>query len=104
MKTKSIPAIITLIAGFITCIISFVNQLSMGQFIKILLLVIVGFYILGCIIKFVFDRNFPLEENEVQEQEEADAEGTEDEASGETKDAAQETETTNATLQNEAEE
>ena len=104
MKTKPIPAIITLIAGFITCIISFLNQLSMGQFVRVLLLVIIGFYILGCVIKFIFDKNFPLEENEMQPEEDSAAEEAEDETSDTTMTAEQDTEEANPELQDEDEE
>lgn len=68
MKTKPIPALITLAAGLITCIISFIYQVSIEDFLKSLLLVIVVFYVIGSVVKMIFDKNFPLEENEVKEQ------------------------------------
>lgn len=69
MKTKQIPVLITLIAGLITCIISFVNQVSMDRFVKTLCLVVVVFFILGSVVSFILAKNFPLEENELNEAE-----------------------------------
>lgn len=57
MKTKQIPAIVMLIAGFAVCIISFVNNFSFSLFIRTLFWVLIGFYVLGYIIKIVLDIN-----------------------------------------------
>lgn len=68
MKTKQIPVLIALAAGFITCIVSFLNQVSMGQFVRNLCLAVVIFYILGCIAKLILDKNFPVESKEEENQ------------------------------------
>ena len=78
MKTKHIPALIALAAGLITCIISFLDQVSVEKFARNLCLVIVLFYIFGCVIKLIFDKNFPPEVAEAPE-EEAALEGEEQE-------------------------
>ena len=80
MKTKQVPIIITLIAGLITCIIGFVMQMETGQFVKIWGIVLISFYILGCVAKLVLDHNFKEETEEATEEavEEADAEETEE--------------------------
>ena len=85
MKTKQVPIIITLIAGFITCIIGFVMQMETGQFVKIWGIVLISFYILGCVAKLVLDHNFKEETEEATEEaaEGAEAlEGEEAEAGG----------------------
>ncbi len=85
MKTKQVPIIITLIAGLITCIIGFVMQMETGQFVKIWGIVLISFYILGCVAKLVLDHNFKEETEEATEEaaEEAEAlEGEEAEAGG----------------------
>ena len=64
MKTKPIPAIIMLIAGFVTCIMSIYNHLDLGTFTKTLLLVLIIFYILGCVVQIILDRNFKDMEDE----------------------------------------
>jgi uncharacterized membrane protein len=70
MKTKSLPAVIMLVAGFIDCILAICYHLSLWEFTRQLLLVLVIFYLLGCVVKIVVDVNFkPAEEN-------ADSDGT----------------------------
>lgn len=60
MNTKPIPAIIMLTAGLVTCIIGIVQHFSFGMFTKTLFLVLVGFYLLGCIAKLVLDKGFRI--------------------------------------------
>ena len=62
MKTKQVPAIIMLVAGFITCIISIVQHMEFGDFVKTLFIVLICFYILGGIVKIILDKNFAPEE------------------------------------------
>ena len=80
MKTKQVPVIITLIAGFITCIIGFVMRMETGQFVKVWGIVLISFYILGCVAKLVLDHNFKEETEEATEEavEDADTEETEE--------------------------
>ena len=85
MKTKQVPRIITLIAGLSTSIIGFVMQMETGQFVKIWGIVLISFYILGCVAKLVLDHNFKEETEEATEEaaEGAEAlEGEEAEAGG----------------------
>lgn len=58
MNTKPIPAIIMLIAGFVTCIIGIVQHDDFGVFVKKLFLILIAFYLLGCIVKLVLDKGF----------------------------------------------
>lgn len=55
MKTRPIPAIVMLIAGFAVCIIMFVNDYSTSFMLRTLFWVLIGFYILGYIIKIILD-------------------------------------------------
>ena len=64
MKTKSIPEILMLVAGALACILGFVYRYETTQFFTMLLVVLVVFYILGCIVKIIIDKNFPVEEAE----------------------------------------
>lgn len=57
MKTKPIPAIVMLAAGFTMCVVSIVNGYSFSFLIRRLLFVLLGFYLLGYIIKIVLDVN-----------------------------------------------
>ena len=96
MKTKHIPVLIALAAGLITCIISFLEQVSMGQFVRNLCLILVLFYILGCVVKLILDKNFPMEteEEETLEPEEGapQEEAGQDEGTEEKKDVEEVTE------------
>lgn len=80
MKTKQIPILITLAAGLLTSILGFVMQMETNQFVKTLVIVLISFYILGCIAKLVLDKTFKEETEEATEEavEEADTEETED--------------------------
>lgn len=57
MKTKQIPAMVMLTAAFAMCIISYVNDFSLSFLIRAMFLVMIGFYLLGCVIKIILDRN-----------------------------------------------
>ena len=65
MKTKQIPAIVMLTAGFAMCIISYVNDYSLSFLIKAMFFVLVGFGMLGYVIKIILDINIAkkLDEN-----------------------------------------
>ena len=76
MKTKHIPVLITLVAGLTTCIIGIMMQMETNRFMKTLVVVLISFYILGCIAKLVLDKNFkeePEEEATEEAGEESDA-------------------------------
>lgn len=69
MNTKPVPAIVMLSAGFATSVAGIVKHYSFGTYVKTLFLVLVIFYIIGCIAKVVLDKCFrvmqdPLEEYE----------------------------------------
>ena len=74
MKTKSIPVILMLIAGAMACILGFVYQYETTHFFAMVLTVLIIFYILGCIVKIIIDKNFPMEETEKKDS----TEGTEE--------------------------
>lgn len=71
MKTKQIPAVIMLSAGFLTCMVAIYQKMEFLPFAKLLLLVMIGFYALGSIIAYVLDKNFkePEEDNAEPEEE-----------------------------------
>lgn len=58
MKTNGVPAVIMLTAGLVDCILSIYCRLSLWRFTWQLLLVLVIFYVLGCIVKIIIDCNF----------------------------------------------
>lgn len=69
MNTKPVPAIIMLTAGFVTCVVGIVQQFSFGTYVKTLFLVLIGFYLLGCILKLVIDKGFRVMEDPLSDYE-----------------------------------
>lgn len=79
MKTKSIPAFIMLLAGAIACIAGIASHLDVAGFVKMLLIVLIVFYFLGCIVKIILDSSFKEEDKETTDGENA----SEDQEAGE---------------------
>ena len=70
MKTKPIPAIVMLVAGLVVCIAGMAGHMETGRFVKMLLVVLIVFYIIGGIVKLLIDKNFtPAEAEEKEEPE-----------------------------------
>lgn len=67
MKTKSIPAIIMLTAGCIACIVGITGYMETERFMKMLFVVLIVFYFLGCIVKIILDKNFQEMKEETTE-------------------------------------
>lgn len=74
MKTKTIPAIVMLAAGLITCIAGIATHMETARFVKILLVVLVVFYVLGGIAKLIIDSNFKEMKEDTTDGEEASEE------------------------------
>ncbi len=76
-KFRNVPALITLLAGFITSVIMIVHRYSLVNFMWILIAVMVGFYICGVLIRFALNKvvqNKEDKENTVQEEEQEQTE------------------------------
>lgn len=79
MKTKQIPAVVMLLAGLILCIVGYIKQLELGEFLQLLLTGMIIFYIIGEIAKAVLDPFFREDEkNEEEESQDEDSEETEE--------------------------
>lgn len=74
MKTKAVPAIIMLIAGFVTCVVAISQQLGFGAFVRTELLVLVIFYLFGCIVRLFLDRCFYIMQDPLADMEEMELE------------------------------
>ncbi len=66
MKTKGIPAVVMLLAGFVTCIIGIVQHMETD--------------VLGCIVKLVLDKNFKEMDEPEENQEESGEEQTQEQS------------------------
>lgn len=73
MKTNSVPAVVMLLAGLIDCVLSIYQRLSLFDFTKRLLLVLVVFYILGCVVKLILDINFSKMDDVPETEEDAES-------------------------------
>lgn len=63
INTRPVPAIVMLTAGFVTCLINIYMQTAFGTFVKTELLVLIGFYLLGCMAKLALDKGFSIMED-----------------------------------------
>ena len=62
-KFRNVPAIITLLAGFITSVIMIKYRYTLVNFMWILICVMLAFYICGMLIRFVLNKVAEKKEN-----------------------------------------
>lgn len=86
MRTRYIPAGVMLLAGAVTCIISIVQKKDIVKSLIILLVVLILFYIIGLIAKYLVEKILKdFKENEIdviadvteEEEEQVEAESSE---------------------------
>ena len=75
-KFRSIPALMTLIAGFIPSVIMIIHKYSLVHFLWTLVAVMAGFYIAGMLLIFILNKVF----KDKKENEENDAKDDGDES------------------------
>ena len=91
MKTKHIPALVTLLAGAVAALLMWLWKVDFFTFTRNLLIVLVIFYILGIVIKVILDHNFKDMEEEAGEEGEGETgEGDGEETSQENVDTEEE--------------
>lgn len=81
MNTKIIPPILSLLAGLVAIIVTYVSNAEVIEILTTLFFVLLSFYILGWIIKAVIDANMkeePEEEEDEVELENIDTETADD--------------------------
>lgn len=65
MKTKTLPSIFMLLGGAVAVICTYINGYSLTEMLKILLIALVVFLIIGLIAKAIIDKYVPyIEETE----------------------------------------
>lgn len=79
MKVKCVPAIVTLSAGLVDCMISFSYHLDSFSFLKQLLIVLILFYFIGCILQWILDFGMQKMKDKEEDTEEEAEEKTDDE-------------------------
>ena len=85
MKTKLIPALIMLLGGATACIFGMKNHYQTTEFLTMLFIVLLVFYMLGSIIKMLLDR-IVFQENRVVEEIKEELEDAIDNIESENKD------------------
>lgn len=85
MNRKTMPLLLMLTAGAVTCVITFVRNFSILDKLLALLITLVIFYILGSVLKWTLDyfdsRNEKNQEDEMIEKEPENGEGESEDAS-----------------------
>ena len=79
-KFRNLPALITLLAGFITSVIMIVHRYSLVNFMWVLIAVMAGFYICGVLIRVALNKvvqNKEEKENTTEAEEQEQKEGQE---------------------------
>jgi uncharacterized protein HemY len=64
MNTKSVPALVTLLAGFIACVAGIRAHMEVADFLIMLLIVLIVFYFLGGVVRMILDMNFETKQEE----------------------------------------
>jgi len=77
MNTKKIPAVVSLMAGLIALIITYIRRADTIEILTTLLIVLLSFYVLGSIVKVVIDKSIVEEEPEEDEESEEELENIE---------------------------
>lgn len=79
MNTKMIPAIISLLAGLVAVIVTYISKAELVEILTTLFAVLLSFYILGCIIRAVINKfaGEELQDGEEEEDSQQDLENIE---------------------------
>ena len=91
-KTKSVPAIVTLLGAAVAVIVTYINGYDLEKTLKVLLAVIFIFLFIGLFIKYLFEKYIPPieEEPEVIDDEGSVIEKTSEDGSAMTEGAEEE--------------
>jgi len=71
-KTKNIPAIVMLLGCLVAAIVTYINKYDLLKTLKVVLIVLCIFLVMGLIIKGLFEKYIPV----VEETEESEDEGS----------------------------
>lgn len=74
MKRRLIPAFVMLLAGTVTCVIGLVYRYSVLRLLTTLLIVLLSFYVIGSLFKWLLDLLIPLNKDEEEEEGEEESE------------------------------
>ncbi len=72
MRTKLIPALISLLACAVICINSFVYNYTFEMFARRFIIAAIVFYIIGIIVKIIIDKGYDVMSDSLSDMEEFD--------------------------------
>ena len=76
-KFRNVPALITLLAGFVTSVLMIINRIPIVTFLWTLALVIVGFFFVGLLVRFILNKFFQDKNEENKDNNDSPDEGEE---------------------------
>jgi flagellar biosynthesis/type III secretory pathway M-ring protein FliF/YscJ len=83
-KFRNVPAVITLLAGFISSVVMILQGYELVDFLWMLVCIMVGFYVAGLLVRVILNKFFKdLEEPEEETEKTEEAADGEDGASAE---------------------
>ena len=87
MKTRPIPVIIMLTAGFVACIVGIIQRMDMEIFVKTVLVAMVIFLLLGQVVRIILERNIQKMADIVEEPEDSEENSDEEPEAGKAKES-----------------
>ena len=63
-KFRNVPALVTLLAGFVTSVLMIINRIPIVTFLWTLALVTVGFFFVGLLVRFILNKFFQDKDEE----------------------------------------
>lgn len=66
-KFRNLPAIITLLAGFIISVVMIIKKYPLNEFLWILVAVMAGFFLAGMLISLILNKTVGKEDEELSE-------------------------------------
>lgn len=79
-RFKYIPSIVMLMAGFVACIVTMICEYEIVEALSVILGVLIIFYIIGIVIKALFNRFLINEETIEENSEETESDETEEQS------------------------
>lgn len=76
-KFRNVPALITLLAGFVTSVLMIINRIPIVTFLWTLALVMVGFFFVGLLVRFILNKFFQDKDEENKDSDNNPEEGEE---------------------------
>ena len=77
-KFRNIPALVTLLAGFVSSVVMIIQKYSLVHFLWVLVAVMAGFYIAGLLLRVILNKAFKDLETEEEKPSEDESTAGED--------------------------